>query len=139
MFTLPCAQGHAYNCTWIPIDEINNKQADTGQGYVMDGSPLLPNTTVSFEFADSRGSRAGVLKSINFVEHAFGNDGVDALIGAGSSTRSETAHTVLNVFDVPPMVSYAATSPVLSDADLFPNFFRTVASDTFLATAVVEF
>jgi len=116
----------------MAIEEINNKEA--GQVEL-----LLPDTTILFEWAGSRGTQAGaMLKSIELVEHSFDKIGLDALIGAGSSSRSETAHTVLNVFDIP-MVSYAATSPVLSDADLFPNFFRTVASDTFQATAVVEF
>ncbi len=59
------------------------------------------------------------------------------IVGAASSTESQAASLIAEIFDVPVM-SYSSTSAVLSDKIRFRTFFRTVPPDSFQARAVVD-
>ena len=62
---------------------------------------------------------------------------ISAVIGPGLSTTSLLAAKVGRVYAVP-IVSFAATSDELSDADRFPFFFRTVPPDKFQVGAIID-
>ncbi|MCP4798649.1 MAG: ABC transporter substrate-binding protein [bacterium] len=54
--------------------------------------------------------------------------GVVGVVGAACSSASIAANAVLAPLGIP-MISYASTSPALSDDVAYPNFFRVVPSD----------
>ena len=56
------------------------------------------------------------------------NDGVVAVAGAACSGASMGANSVLSSYGIP-QVSYASTSPALSDDSSYPGFMRVVPSD----------
>ena len=56
------------------------------------------------------------------------NDGVVAVAGAACSGASMGANSVLSSYGIP-QVSYASTSPVLSDDSTYPGFLRVIPSD----------
>ncbi|XP_069463394.1 extracellular calcium-sensing receptor-like [Ambystoma mexicanum] len=65
-----------------------------------------------------------------------------AIIGDSASTRSIIMAHLLGRYKIP-QVSYFSTSPLLSDRNQFPSFFRTIPSDDFqsrgLAQLVIHF
>ena len=54
--------------------------------------------------------------------------GVVGVVGAACSSASIAANAVLSPLGIP-MISYASTSPALSDDTAYPNFYRVVPSD----------
>ena len=65
------------------------------------------------------------------------DSGVVAVAGAACSGASMGANAVLSAAGIP-MVSYASTSPALSDASAHPHFFRVVPSDAIQGQAMNE-
>ena len=65
------------------------------------------------------------------------DSGVVAVAGAACSGASMGANAVLSAAGIP-MVSYASTSPALSDAVAHPHFFRVVPSDAIQGQAMNE-
>ena len=63
--------------------------------------------------------------------------GVVAVAGAACSGASMGANTVLSAAGIP-MISYASTSPALSDATAYPHFYRIVPSDALQGEAVAD-
>lgn len=63
--------------------------------------------------------------------------GVVGVAGAACSSASMGANAVLAPLGIP-MVSYASTSPALSDADTYPHFFRVVPSDALQGPAMAS-
>ena len=63
--------------------------------------------------------------------------GVVAVAGAACSGASMGANAVLSAAGIP-MVSYASTSPALSDAVAHPDFFRVVPSDAIQGDAMAD-
>ena len=61
--------------------------------------------------------------------------GVVGVVGAACSGASMGANAVLSAAGIP-QVSYASTSPALSDATAYPDFFRVVPSDALLGQAL---
>jgi branched-chain amino acid transport system substrate-binding protein len=61
--------------------------------------------------------------------------GVVGVVGAACSGASMAANAVLSAAGVP-QVSYASTSPALSDAAAYPDFFRVVPSDALQGQAL---
>jgi len=63
--------------------------------------------------------------------------GVVAVAGAACSGASMGANSVLSAAGIP-MISYASTSPALSDATAYPHFYRIVPSDALQGEAVAD-
>ena len=63
--------------------------------------------------------------------------GVWAAVGAACSGASMGANAVLSAAGIP-QISYASTSPALTDDSLYPGFFRVVPSDAFQGQVVAE-
>jgi branched-chain amino acid transport system substrate-binding protein len=61
--------------------------------------------------------------------------GVVGVVGAACSGASMAANVVLSAAGLP-QISYASTSPALSDATAYPNFFRVVPSDALQGQAL---
>ena len=60
------------------------------------------------------------------------------VIGTRTSAISHSVSTLSNIFNVP-IISYKATSPLLSNQDRFRSFFRTAPSDKLLVMSVLDF
>ena len=65
------------------------------------------------------------------------DSGVVAVAGAACSGASIGANAVLSAAGIP-MVSFASTSPALSDATAYPDFFRVVPSDAIQGEAMSD-
>lgn len=63
--------------------------------------------------------------------------GVWGVVGAACSGASMGANAVLAAAGIP-QVSYASTSPALTDATAYPGFFRVVPSDAFQGSVVAD-
>ena len=63
------------------------------------------------------------------------NAGVVGVVGAACSGASIGANTILSAAGIP-MISYASTSPALSDSVAHPDFFRVVPSDALQGQAL---
>ncbi|PDH25753.1 MAG: hypothetical protein CND84_00240 [Marine Group II euryarchaeote MED-G35] len=63
--------------------------------------------------------------------------GVWGVVGAACSGASIGANAVLSAAGIP-QVSYASTSPALTDATLYPDFFRVVPSDAFQGSVIAD-
>jgi branched-chain amino acid transport system substrate-binding protein len=63
--------------------------------------------------------------------------GVWGVVGAACSGATMGANAVLSAAGIP-QVSYASTSPALTDATAYPNFFRVVPSDAFQGAVVAD-
>ena len=63
--------------------------------------------------------------------------GVVAVAGAACSGASMGANQILSAAGIP-MVSYASTSPALSDATAYPHFYRIVPSDVLQGQAAAD-
>ncbi len=63
--------------------------------------------------------------------------GVWGAVGAACSGASMGANAVLSAAGIP-QVSYASTSPALSDASAYPGFFRVVPSDAFQGSVIAD-
>jgi len=61
--------------------------------------------------------------------------GVVGVVGAACSGATMGANAILSAAGIP-MISYASTSPALSDAEAHPHFFRVVPSDALQGQAV---
>ena len=61
--------------------------------------------------------------------------GVVGVVGAACSGATMGANAVLSAVGIP-MISYASTSPALTDATAYPDFFRVVPSDALQGQAL---
>mmetsp|Transcript_7583 Transcript_7583/g.14617 ORF Transcript_7583/g.14617 Transcript_7583/m.14617 type:complete len:998 (-) Transcript_7583:296-3289(-) len=61
-----------------------------------------------------------------------------ALVGPNSSSASRAVNPISEIYSTP-FVSYAATSPELTDMARFPHFFRVCPSDTSQGEAIIAF
>ena len=90
---------------------------------------------VQFEivYADSGcdGTRGGA------AAQSLVDAGVWGVVGAACSGASMGANAVLSAAGIP-QVSYASTSPALSDAESYPGFFRVVPSDAFQGSVIAD-
>eukprot|EP00079_Xenopus_tropicalis_P023405 XP_012815784.1 PREDICTED: metabotropic glutamate receptor 3-like [Xenopus tropicalis] len=110
------------------VEEIN---ADT---------ELLPNITLGFQALDScntlRRAAQGTLSMLSGGKeaipnyHCHGGTPFAGLVGDSGSTRSTLIAQILGLYRYP-QISYFATSPSLTNRNLFPSFFRTIPSDEF--------
>ncbi|MBT86427.1 MAG: hypothetical protein CMA62_02770, partial [Euryarchaeota archaeon] len=68
---------------------------------------------------------------------SLADTGVVAVAGAACSGASMGANAVLQAAGIP-MISYASTSPALSDATAYPHFYRIVPSDALQGQAAAD-
>ncbi|XP_078524833.1 extracellular calcium-sensing receptor-like [Lissotriton helveticus] len=122
------------------IDEINRNP------------DLLPNITLGFQIYDSCGNPLLALQGTLWMltgqrKHILNYSCLRAgllagIVGDAGSLCSIPMARVLGLYRHP-QISYFSTSPVLSDRNQFPSFFRTIPSDDFqsrgLAQLVVHF
>ncbi|CAJ1065283.1 uncharacterized protein LOC117773092 [Xyrichtys novacula] len=66
-----------------------------------------------------------------------GDPPVPLMIGGTSSVAAKTLSGALAPLSVP-LISFSASCPCLSDRHQFPNFFRTIPSDTYQARAMAQ-
>uniref|UniRef100_A0A672Z7I3 Extracellular calcium-sensing receptor-like n=1 Tax=Sphaeramia orbicularis TaxID=375764 RepID=A0A672Z7I3_9TELE len=118
------------------IDEINRN------------NELLPNVALGYSLYDNCvelgvGFRAalslvsGQEKQFVLDDTCVGIPPVLGIVGDSSSTRSIAISSVVGLYRVP-MVSYFATCSCLSDQEKFPSFFRTIPSDAFQVSAMIQ-
>ncbi|OCT90684.1 hypothetical protein XELAEV_18019301mg [Xenopus laevis] len=101
---------------------------------------LLPNITLGFQAFDTcttlRGAAKGALWMLSQSQEITPNyqchqgPPIAGIIGDCGSTRSILISQILGLYQYP-QISYLATSPILSERDLFPSFFRTIPSDEY--------
>ncbi|XP_078524831.1 vomeronasal type-2 receptor 26-like [Lissotriton helveticus] len=113
---------------------------------------LLPNITLGFQIYDSCGNPLLALQGTLWMLTGQGKRILNyrcqrpglltGIVGDASSFCSIPLARVLGLYRHP-QISYFATSPVLSDRNQFPSFFRTIPSDFFqshgLAQLVIYF
>ncbi|KAM9312145.1 extracellular calcium-sensing receptor-like [Gastrophryne carolinensis] len=113
---------------------------------------ILPNVTLGFQAYDScdvlQMDLSGSLQVLTGYDVAIPNYRclpdvpLSAVIGAAVSTHSILLANILGLYRYP-QISHLSTSPLLSDHNKFPSFFRTVPSDAFqslgLAKLVLHF
>ncbi|XP_078524807.1 extracellular calcium-sensing receptor-like [Lissotriton helveticus] len=119
------------NYQWIQamifaIEEINNNQN------------ILPNITLGFHIYDTctmlQRSLKGILWILSGQAELVPNYrcrrslSPAAIIGDSGSTPSMALAHILGLYRYP-QISYFSTSPLLSDRNQFPSFFRTIPSD----------
>ncbi|KAK2912387.1 hypothetical protein Q8A73_006500 [Channa argus] len=73
--------------------------------------------------------------SLSFLP--LNNHPVPLIIGGASSVTAETLSRILGPLSVP-LISYLASCSCLSDRVQYPNFFRTIPSDTYQARAIAQ-
>lgn len=109
---------------------------------------LLPGVPVSVDISDNCNNINAAVDEylrMDFVPNVYGDSHnwmnrtsrIFAVIGSTTTAMAKSLSTLSNVFEVP-LVSYAATSPVLSDITRFRSFFRTVPSDELLIEAITD-
>ena len=93
------------------------------------------NPTYDFQmtYASTACSEAGGIAAAQAVADA----GVVGVAGAACSGASIGANSVLSAAGIP-MISFASTSPALSDAVSYPHFYRVVPSDAYQGDALAD-
>jgi branched-chain amino acid transport system substrate-binding protein len=91
------------------------------------------NSMVQFEIVYADSGCSGDMGAT--AAQALVDAGVVGVVGAACSGASMAANTVLSAAGLP-QISYASTSPALSDATAYPNFFRVVPSDALQGQAL---
>ncbi|RDD36948.1 Extracellular calcium-sensing receptor [Trichoplax sp. H2] len=71
------------------------------------------------------------------VEKEKGKNRVSCVIGAASSSRSQAVANILGSYHIP-QISYASTSTIFNDKNIYPYFLRTVPSDLLQARALAD-
>ena len=93
------------------------------------------NDGYSFEIVEADSACDG--QAAATAAQALVDAGVVAVAGAACSGASMGANAVLSAAGIP-MVSYASTSPALSDSVAYPDFFRVVPSDAIQGDAMAD-
>ena len=118
--------------TLLAIDVINNKT----DGIFDD---VLPGTNITYEIFDSRQDTSTIaLLAPKLLSQAFGGEGADIVLGAGTSGSTIALHSILKFFDMP-QVSPSATSGYLSASEDYPYFSRLIPTDGVLTDGMIQF
>ena len=108
---------------------------------------FVASTQIALQIANTIGWNSMVQFEIVYADSGCSGDmgaaaaqtlldaGVVGVVGAACSGASMAANAVLSAAGVP-QVSYASTSPALSDAAAYPDFFRVVPSDALQGQAL---
>ncbi|OCT90673.1 hypothetical protein XELAEV_18019290mg [Xenopus laevis] len=128
-------------CQMVSIEYYQSMQALIFAVEEINSDPeLLPNITIGYKVFDTCYSLRKVAQEIfsmlsgvkgstpNYNCHQ--ETRLAGIIGDSGSTRSILMAQILGLYHYP-QISYFATSPLLSNRNLFPSFFRTVPSDEF--------
>ena len=91
------------------------------------------NSMVQFEIVYADSGYSGDMGAT--AAQTLVDAGVVGVVGAACSGASMAANAVLSAAGIP-QVSYASTSPALSDATAYPDFFRVVPSDALQGQAL---
>ncbi|CAJ0965683.1 unnamed protein product [Ranitomeya imitator] len=107
---------------------------------------LFPNITLGFQIYDTctvvRRAAEGTLWMLSGREPSVpnyncGEGTLAGIVGDSGSTCSILMADILSLYRYP-QISYFATSPLLSNRNLFPSFCRTVPSDMFQTRGLAE-
>eukprot|EP00004_Rigifila_ramosa_P018620 TRINITY_DN4659_c0_g1_i1.p1 TRINITY_DN4659_c0_g1~~TRINITY_DN4659_c0_g1_i1.p1 ORF type:complete len:1589 (+),score=319.12 TRINITY_DN4659_c0_g1_i1:614-5380(+) len=98
------------------------------------GSDILPATRIELVPFNTNGTADGAQAAMRRV--LLDPDGFAAVIGPSTSAECVAAASLASVSQIP-LISYSATSPVLSDDNLYPFFLRTAPSDVEQASALL--
>ena len=99
------------------------------------GDMLSTNDGYTFEIVEADSACDGT--AAGTAAQSLIDSGVVGVAGAACSGASMGANAVLSAAGIP-MVSYASTSPALSDAVAHPDFFRIVPSDAIQGDAMAD-
>lgn len=97
---------------------------------------LLEGVNLLGVHKDILATNQGAIEGALYLCHQF-EPGVIGVVGDWWSSRTVYIAQVAAIFDVP-HVSFAATSPLLSDKSRFPTFMRTVPPDTLQGMCLAE-
>ena len=113
------------------------------------GSGFVAASQIALGLANTIGYSNGVQFELVYADSGcdgdMGGDAAQALVdagvwgavGAACSGASMGANAILSAAGIP-QVSYASTSPALTDATAYPGFFRVVPSDAFQGAVVAD-
>ncbi len=99
------------------------------------GDMLSTNDGYTFEIVEADSACDGT--AAGTAAQSLVDSGVVGVAGAACSGASIGANAVLSAAGIP-MVSYASTSPALSDSVAHPDFFRIVPSDAIQGDAMAD-
>ncbi|XP_069072211.1 extracellular calcium-sensing receptor-like [Pleurodeles waltl] len=108
---------------------------------------LLPNISLGFQIYDScrmlQRALQGVFWILSGQQEPIANYRLQssrppsAFVGESGSTRSIVMARILGLYKYP-QISFFSSSPLLSDRNQFPSFFRTIPSDDFQSRGLAE-
>ena len=113
------------------------------------GAGFVAASQIALGLANTIGFSSGVQFELVYADSGCDGDmggdaaqslvdaGVWGAVGAACSGASMGANAILSAAGIP-QVSYASTSPALSDATAYPGFFRVVPSDAFQGAVVAD-
>ncbi|XP_031754158.1 vomeronasal type-2 receptor 26 [Xenopus tropicalis] len=123
-------------CQMFAIEYYQSMQALIFAVEEINSNPeLLPNITLGYDVLDTcytlRRAAQGTLSMLSGGTESTPNYNchqgtrLAGVVGDSASTRTILMAQILGLYQYP-QISYFATSPVLSDRNLFPSFFRTL-------------
>jgi ABC-type branched-subunit amino acid transport system substrate-binding protein len=95
---------------------------------------IHPNASVEIVYLNHLSSKATTIQ--NSILHV--NSGIVAAIGTSYSSLTELASLIFQTYNIP-LCDGGATSPTLSNKEIYPNFFRTIPNDAAQAEAILGF
>jgi ABC-type branched-subunit amino acid transport system substrate-binding protein len=95
---------------------------------------IHPDASVEVVYLNHLSSKSTTIQ--NSIEHV--NRGVIATIGTSYSSLTELASLIFQTYNIP-LCDGGATSPSLSNKDIYPNFFRTIPNDAAQAETVIHY
>lgn len=104
---------------------------------INEDNTILPNIPIKIVVKDSFTVAKTFFATLDMATNSFNKRGIDACIGASSSSESEAAATVFSQFSKT-QISYSSTVSLLSTKINSPYFARTCPSDSFQGDAMAS-